>query len=413
MVEMARWILRNNDRGGYTVPARGLYPFQWLWDSGFTALGWATFDPERAWLELRTLFRGQWLNGFLPHIVFHSEDPGYFPGPEIWGVDHQPQTTGLTQPPFLAPVVLHLLQRDPDRPRALREARYLYPRLLALHTFLHRYRDPEGTGLVGVLHPWETGMDNSPAWDVPLARVPEGPLPPFQRRDLVHVPGEQRPREEDYRRYLYLVLAYRSRGYDPETCYREAPFLVADIGFNAILLYADEALARLAEILGEESKQPLAWLHRGLAAIEALWNEKAGLYHSLDLRLGVPIPQDTSAGFLPLLLPLPRPRVLKMRKALGRFAQGTTYLLPSVPPHDPAFEPRRYWRGPVWPPVNYLLALGLRRHGLLDEASQLEADFVALVEQAGFREYFNPLTGEGLGGKEFSWTAALYLALLD
>jgi hypothetical protein len=27
----------------------------------------------------------------------------------------------------------------------------------------------------------------------------------------------------------------------------------------------------------------------------------------------------------------------------------------------------------------------------------------------GFAEYFNPLTGEPLGGSGFSWTAAMYL----
>jgi hypothetical protein len=26
-------ILRENDRGDYTVPTKGLYPFQWNWDS--------------------------------------------------------------------------------------------------------------------------------------------------------------------------------------------------------------------------------------------------------------------------------------------------------------------------------------------------------------------------------------------
>ena len=30
-----------NDRGGYTVPTEGLYPYQWNWDSAFVALGFA------------------------------------------------------------------------------------------------------------------------------------------------------------------------------------------------------------------------------------------------------------------------------------------------------------------------------------------------------------------------------------
>ena len=32
MIGEAVAILRENDRGAYTVPTKGLYPFQWNWD---------------------------------------------------------------------------------------------------------------------------------------------------------------------------------------------------------------------------------------------------------------------------------------------------------------------------------------------------------------------------------------------
>ena len=44
--EQAAAVLRRNDRGSYTIPTRGLYPFQWNWDSGFTALGWGQLDER-------------------------------------------------------------------------------------------------------------------------------------------------------------------------------------------------------------------------------------------------------------------------------------------------------------------------------------------------------------------------------
>src|SRR3546814_8422825 len=90
MTERARSVLRGNDLGGFTVPTRGLYPFQWNWDSCLVALGWSTFDEPRAWTEIETLFSGQWPDGMVPHIVFHRPDPGYFPGPEAWGIDRNP-----------------------------------------------------------------------------------------------------------------------------------------------------------------------------------------------------------------------------------------------------------------------------------------------------------------------------------
>ena len=99
MDERAQEILRANDRGGYTVPNGRVYPFQWNWDSAFVALGFATFDQDRAWRELETLFEAQWPDGFVPHIVFWKDDAGYFPGPAVWGTGRSPLTSGITQPP--------------------------------------------------------------------------------------------------------------------------------------------------------------------------------------------------------------------------------------------------------------------------------------------------------------------------
>jgi hypothetical protein len=114
----AREILQANDRGGYTVPTGGLYPFQWNWDSCLVALGWAAFDEARAWQEIETLFGAQWDDGMLPHIVFHRPDPGYFPGPEVWRTGRTPATSGITQPPVAASCVRRMLERARDRAAA-------------------------------------------------------------------------------------------------------------------------------------------------------------------------------------------------------------------------------------------------------------------------------------------------------
>ena len=76
-------IIKMNDRGDYTVPTNRLYPYQWNWDSVFTALGIWHFNKSRAWLEIMTLLDAQWKNGMIPHIVFRHDDPDYFPGPTI------------------------------------------------------------------------------------------------------------------------------------------------------------------------------------------------------------------------------------------------------------------------------------------------------------------------------------------
>ena len=107
----AREILRRNDRGGYTVPTQGLYPFQWNWDSAFVALGFAEFDRVRAWQEIESLVSAQWDDGMIPHIVFHQDDEGYFPGPGVWATGKTPPTSGITQPPVLASVVRQLWEQ--------------------------------------------------------------------------------------------------------------------------------------------------------------------------------------------------------------------------------------------------------------------------------------------------------------
>ena len=72
------------------------------------------------------------------------------------------------------------------------------------------------------------------------------------------------------------------------------------------------------------------------------------------------------------------------------------------------FEPRRYWRGPIWGMMNMMIGEGLAEAGEHALARRIKRDTAAMVSQ-GFREYFDPLTGEGLGGGHFSWTAAITL----
>ena len=56
----AKQILNENDKGSYTIPTECLYPFQWNWDTAFTALGVSYFDDYRAWKEIKTLLNSQW-----------------------------------------------------------------------------------------------------------------------------------------------------------------------------------------------------------------------------------------------------------------------------------------------------------------------------------------------------------------
>lgn len=410
----ARDILARNDRGGYTVPTHGLYPFQWNWDSAFVAMGFATFDVERAIRELERLVEGQWIDGMIPHIVFHAPADSYFPGPEVWGARHRIATSGITQPPVFALALGFVAARAAPAQAARLGA--LYRAALASHRWFAAARDPDGAGLVATLHNWETGRDNSPEWDAPFARVPATTTTPVRRRDTSHVDPAMRPTDEDYRRYIHLVDAYRAVDWAPREMWRVAPFKVADVGTNAILLAAEEALAALAPRFGAagEADEIAARIGRLTRGLDSLWREERGWYCSRDLIADAPIDLQVSAGLLPLLTAAPSPaRARALVERLAAQFDRVRLGVPSTDPREPGFDPKRYWRGPVWMVVNWMIARGLARHGANDLARRLREQTAQAIAERGFCEYFDPLTGEGLGGADFSWTAAIHLLLAE
>jgi hypothetical protein len=412
LTAQARDILRQNDRGGYTVPTENLYPFQWNWDSAFCAMGFATFDVERAWSELESLYKGQWASGFLPHIVFHKVVDSYYPGPDVWGCDHAPQTSGISQPPVTATATRFILERSKGDAALEARAAALYPKILASHDWWAAARDPDSIGLVGVLHPWESGADNSPVWDEPLKATP-ATTTTFRRRDVALVGAEMRPRQWEYDRYIYLVELYRGLGWDGAKMWAETPFKVADVGLNAILMRDESDLRFLAERFGTDADQQRLAVRaaRRQAAFEKLWDDKAGAYYSLDLVTGHKLPIASHAGFLPLWGGLEnRERAARLAAELQRWVDLCAFGAPTMAPDGPEFDQKRYWRGPVWGIVNWMLGDGLARHGYEELANRLRGDTRRLIETAGFCEYYDPLTGEGLGGGVFSWTAATGLA---
>lgn len=144
----------------------------------------------------------------VPQIVFHAPSDDYFPGHEVWGIRRDPPTSGITQPPVLATAARRVLAADVTEAGEARMAA-VYPRLRDSHRWWAAARDPAGTGLVATLHPWETGMDNSPAWDRALDRVPVTTRTESGRRDTNHVDPAFRPRAIDYQRFIHLVEVFR------------------------------------------------------------------------------------------------------------------------------------------------------------------------------------------------------------
>ena len=426
LMTRAKAILEANWIGACTKPAPHLYPHQWSWDSAFIAIGYAHYDQARAEQELRSLFAAQWANGMLPHIVFNPQASAYFPGPESWrtgGSPHAPQqhqTTGIVQPPVHATAALHIFRHAPDRERALAFLSELFPKLRDWHAYLYRERDPRAEALVYIQHPWESGQDNSPLWDASLARIAIQPdqLPAYKRVDTQLVDAADRPSNAEYDRYMYLVKFFADRSYDDERIRADSPFLIQDVLFNTLLCQANRDLAEIARTVGEAPEPFEAWAEQTAQAINAkLWDDTRGTYINFDLVAGTPVKAYVAAGFAPLFAGIPdQPRAERMYRLLNSSSfcplDTSCYPVPSYDRQAPGYSPNRYWRGPVWINVDWLLYHGLRRYGFDDYAQWLRKRMIELVAQHGFFEYFNPETGTGHGTDNFSWTAALLLDLL-
>lgn len=432
LAHRASSVLRSNDVGHMVTAAPSLYPHMWSWDACFITIGLSSVNVSRAILELDTLFRAQWRNGMLPHIVYSPDAHDYFPDAARWGcadlsedAPREPQTSGICQPPVHAIAVARVVEAaaersGDDRRQAAEFLARSWPRLLAWHRWLATARDPERVGRVTIHHGWESGMDNSPRWDGPYSRVVVGPdLPPYTRLDRKHVSdAAERPSDAEYDRYLWLVEEMRRVQYDDQGVEATSSFAVQDVLFSAILAVACEVMADLGRehgLPGAEVEETEALARRFRDGVAASVDPDTGLARDRDRRTGEWLPSLTLAGFAPLLAGAGD--ATAQRALLDLFTSAdwcghpgfAAALPPSTSPASPAFRPRTYWRGPQWPVVAWLFSWAFARHGLAEESERLRAEGLRLLAGGEFGEYYEPYSGEPLGSAHQSWTAAVAL----
>jgi len=431
LADAAEQLLRANDRGSYTVPAPDLYPHQWLWDSAFIAVGIAHYDIERAKIEILHLLDGQWANGMVPHMIFNTS-PAFRGDRNAWrswvnpnSPDHV-ATSGITQPPVLAEAIVQI-----GAHMTLSERRtwykQTYPKLVAYHQWLYKERDPHSEGLTLQIHPWETGLDNTPPW---MAELREHLLPwwirllqstklsslvRYIRRDTRRIPPEQRFTSTEVLALFDAQKRLRRKNYDIHRILNHSLFTIEDLSFNSILVRANEQLAGIAKTLRQQLPEDLE--HRmqlTRKALELLWDEQSQQYYSRDFITHRLLRTPSVATLLPLYSgAVTKERAARLVSLLENdHIFGSAYPAPSVPVGSEWFDADRYWQGPSWVNINWLIIDGLRRYGYNDHAEALRETTLEMVGQGGFYEYFNPLSGAPLGSPDFSWTAALTLDLL-
>lgn len=427
----AKKVLEQNARDGYTVPSARLYPHQWLWDSCFVAIGLRHYDIKKAKAELLSLKRGQWKNGMMPNIIFHSS--GMNIDDEFWGTKlntfapKDVKTSGITQPPMLVEAV-YLVGEKLGVEKRQEFYREMIDCLVHYHYWLYKERDPKNRGLISLIHPYESGMDNSPAW---LASIHRLRFPWWLhlimarnfksffnhvRRDVRNADEDQRISLTDTAEYFYIVKKIKQYHYDSKKIIRKTRPVIEDLGFNCILIHANERLKEIADSLDYQlPKFLLKKMQKTEHSMDRLWDRKRQRYSSHNLRSKKLIKQTTVASLLPLyadnITPDRAAELVAQLKDPDSFA--LRFPVPSVPLNSRHFDADNFWLGPTWVNMNWFLIHGLRKHGFRQEALNLKHHTLQMVEQAGFFEYFSPLDGSGKGAENFSWTAALVIDLLE
>jgi hypothetical protein len=352
---------------GYTRPSPTRYPWQWYWDSCFAAIVWRRFDRERSRSELESLLRASRDDGFIGHVTFWDH-PISLRRRLYYNVDSRSSPmTSTIQPPLLA-WAWRIAVGDPAAE----------PRIVRHHEWLVANRDLEGDGLLWLIQPDESGLDSSPKYD-----------PVWGWRS--------------HARWGFPLLVARSRrlGWDARRIRAKGHPVLCEVMTNVLW-----GLSRLA--MGEPSITP--------ALVDRLWDPDSGLFLDEAQPGGGRPLVDTWAGLAPLALPdLPEE---VGHRLVERVLDPDRYWLrhppPSVSAAEPSFEPNRgpgwklrYWRGPTWINAAWMLWIGMLRLGYEAEAREMATRLVPMIEREGLREYYDPLTGEGLGAREFAWTSLI------
>jgi neutral trehalase len=351
------------------------------WDSFLNALELAIEDPEKAMNAVEAVLESQYPSGNVPNWR------GRFAG-----------TPDRSQPPVGSLAVLKIYLRTKDR--SFLERAFPYLERWSSWWRGEKSGRPRRRGNYDGLFTW--GSDGDAVIDSPA---------PWENEANPHQRAAWESGQDD-------LPNWDEAGWNDEA----EVFGLDAVDLNSYLALDLECLSKIASVLGEEEK---AEAYRGLNSSlcvrvnEVLWNEAEGMYMD-RFREGSFSSRLAASNFLPLLAGIPsRERAERMLKVLtdtSRF--WGEYVIPSISRNDPAFADQQYWRGAIWPPVNYLVYGGLRRYGFDETAAELAMRSVDLLlaewrQSSSCRENYDSRTGEGCGHRHQSWGPLLALMGID
>ena len=413
-IKNAQKILIGNRKRGYTLPTNNkLYPAQWNWDSAFIALGYSYFNLNFALKEIKTLLDGQWKDGMIPHILFHNTNTNYYPNHTAWNCGNKIRSSGITQPPVLASILKEIIDKNKITKIQKKEIKKFVIKIKKSHEWFIKNRDPKKTGLISILHPWESGYDNSSLWDEPMKKVKIEKNIQYKRADNKVINPEHRPLNIDYDRYVTIKNDLRKKKYDPKKIFKTSLFNVVDIGFNSIFLKSNKDLIILLKKFNLDSSTIINYIKITEKNILKYFDKKKQTFFCFDLRNKKKIFIPSITNYLILYADIKNSKINDILiKNLKKHNLKEKYFFSSIKPNHKSFEEKRYWRGPVWINCNWFIHKGLMNK---DEkySNKIKERTIRLVEKKGFHEYYSCKNGKPMGANNFSWSAALYLDLIN
>jgi hypothetical protein len=430
LIEDCETVLKENDFGKYTVPSREIYPHQWLWDSSFIAIGLANMDIDRAKQEIESIFEGQWSDGMLPHMIFRTKET-HNDDREFWASWRNPKspsipTSGITQPPVVAEAIVRIGKKLPKSER-LSWYKAMLPKLIRYHEWIYRERDPSNNGLAIIIHPWESGLDNSPpllkvlkeknytpSWLKVLIWFGIIKLLDSFRADTKHIAKDQRATTADLIILNLLRRRIKKNSYKINKILSKKFFAVEDLTFNCILNRANTHIIEMAKFIKYDIDKDLKGkFDKTQKAFDLLWDPYQSQYFSRDYFSGNLIKEPSIASLMPLYAGnIDKSRLKIIVNSLeNKDLYASNFPIPSVPLNSLWFKETEYWQGPSWINTNWFVIDGLKRSKYLDHYEALKETTLEMVENSGIFEYYNPTNGHGQGIEKFSWTAALCLEM--
>lgn len=345
------------------VPSHAAYYFVgfWAWDTWRFSAALAKFDPELAKDNIRAMFDYQQPDGMIIDCIY---------------TDPAENNARDSKPPLVSWAVDEIFTHTNDT-AFISE---MYPQLMAYYKWWYNKRDHNRNGMCeygstdGTLEAaaWESGMDNAIRFDDAKMLKNNG--------------------------------AEDAWSMDQES-----------VDLNAYLALECKLLKKFASILGVTFDGP----DYSSQVADYFFDKEKGFFFDRRLKDGSFIQEPGCEAYTPLWTEVATADQVKaMLPLLTDTAKFSTYIpFPTVAADNPKYNPRGYWRGPIWLDQTYFAIRGLRNYGynkMADEYTlQIFDRLQGLKEGAPIHENYGTHTGELLKAPHFSWSSSHLLMLYD